>query len=241
MSSIFKRTTALIFVLGLFLTLLSACNAAPQQSPSPEPSAAESSAPVEETASPEPSEEISPSPEATETGIARGTWTDGVYTHDYAQLTFTLPEGWIAATDEDIASLMGQSVEILGDKQQWMIESAKLTTIYDMMAQDPATGNNALVMFENLSLSPGGLDISEEDYLEIAEGQMSQMESMDYTFSEPYNATVNGVKYLIVRADEANNNFSQYYLMHKQDKYMVGIIISIFDGTDIDDILPLFE
>lgn len=173
--------------------------------------------------------------------LVRGSWNDDVYTNEFADIRFTLPEGWLAATDEEIANLMGLAAETLEDEDKWAVEAAKLTTVYDMMAQDPATGNNIIVMFENLSMVIGGTSMSEEDYLESAKEQVASMSSMDYTFNEPYHTEIGGVKYLASRADSADIGLSQYYLMHKQNKYMVALIVSIFDETDAEDIIGQFS
>jgi hypothetical protein len=173
--------------------------------------------------------------------LVRGSWNDDVYTNEFADIRFTLPEGWLAATDEEIANLMGLAAETLEDEDKWAVEAAKLTTVYDMMAQDPATGNNIIVMFENLSMVIGGTSMSEEDYLKSAKEQVASMSLMDYTFNEPYHTEIGGVQYLTSRADSADIGLSQYYLMHKQDKYMVALIVTIFDETDAEDIIGQFS
>jgi hypothetical protein len=237
----------LIFALNLFLMLLCACNTQPQQTPSPSAAASapvetttKVSAPVESTPKASPPVET-PAKTSAAAGLDRGTWNGKVYTNAFADIKFTLPEGWVAATDEEIASLMGQAADIFTDKEKWYIESAKLTTIYDMMVQDPATMNNVSVMFENLSLSPGGLKITEADYLEIVTTQLASLETMKYTFDKPYKTTINGVVYDTVRATEENINITQYYLVHKQDNYMVALIITTAGDTKIDDILTSFK
>ncbi len=172
--------------------------------------------------------------------LARGTWNEDVYSSEMSELQFTLPEGWVAATDEEIANLMGIAADSFDDKQKWALEAAKLTTVYDMMAQDPVTGNNVIVMFENLSMVIGGAKMSEEDYLEILKKQIENLDTMEYTFSEPYDTTIGGVDYLTVRADEATVGMSQYYMMHKQDKYMVVVVVTDADGS-VDKVMSLFE
>lgn len=229
----------MIFALNLSLLLLSACNTQPQQTPSPT-ATAETSAPAETTAKASAPAET-PTESGTPAGLDRGTWTGNVYTNAFASIQFTLPEGWVAATDEEIAALMGQAADLFTDRQKWLVESAKLTTIYDMMVQDPVTMNNVAVMFENLSLSPGGTKVTEEDYLEIVTNQLAALETMTYTFDEPSKTTVNGVVYDTVRAVEENVNITQYYMVRKQDNYMVALIITTTDDTKLDDILAYFK
>ena len=36
----------------------------------------------------------------------RGEWVDQVYTNDYLGFSFTLPEGWVSASDEELYSML---------------------------------------------------------------------------------------------------------------------------------------
>ncbi len=135
---------------------------------------------------------------------------------------------------------MGQAADFFTDEQKWLIESAKLTSIYDMMVQDPMTMTNVAVLFENLSVS-GGLNVTEEDYLEIATAQLSAMETLDYTFEGPSEATVNGVSYDTIMAYEENSDITQYYMVRRQDNYMVVLLITLTGNTEIGDLLTYFK
>lgn len=214
-------TTAI--ALSLILTLLSACAAMDQDDEN------FGSPTVEVTSSDE-----------TNGGPSRGVWNNGIYRSEFSGINFTLPNGWSAATDEEIANLLGISADILGDDKQWIIESAKLTTIYDMMATDPVTNNNLMIIFENLSLS-GSTNISEKDYYEITTTQLETVESLDYTIDEPYTTDINGIAYLTGHCYETNYGISQHYFIRHQGNYMITIIVSIFDGSNINDILKQFE
>jgi hypothetical protein len=247
-----KKALPMILALILILTLFSACKNTPQQSPSPSPTAT-ASAPAETTAQASPpaetpSEAPSETPAATspaaDTGAAaalqRGTWDGGIYENTFAGIRFAAPEGWYVASDEEIAALMGQAADLFTDEQKWVAESAKLTTIYDMMAQDPETMTNVAVMFENLSVS-GGLNVTEEDYLEIVTTQLSAMETLDYTFEEPGETSIGGVSYDTVMAYEENNDITQYYMVSRVDNYMVVLLITLTGDTEIGDILAYFK
>lgn len=230
----------MLLTFGLLLALLGACAAKPQQTPSAE-TPAQSSAPTDASASAETPATSSDSETAeSSTGLTRGTWKDGVYTNEFTGLRYVLPEGWVVATDEQLASMMGIGAEAFGDKQKWAAETAEKTTIYDTMVQDPATQNNISILYENLAIS-GNTKISEEDYFAAVKAQMQNLEKLSYTFGELYKAKLNGVDYLVAPAVETTNKVSQYYLLHKQDKYMVCVIVSIFDDTKADEILAQFK
>lgn len=220
----FKKTLAVIFTLSLILTLFSACNLVSRIISSSEAPAKTSA--VSNTDS---SEELS-----------RGMWSDETYTNEFAKLRYVLPEGWVIATDEQLATIMGIGAEAFGDKQKWVAEATKMTTIYDTMVQDPVAQNSISIMFENLVVS-GNTKISEEDYCDSIKAQIENLENLSYTFGDSYTTKLNGVDYLVAPTEETNSKISQYYLMHKQDKYMVCVIVSIFDDTKIDDIIAQFK
>lgn len=46
---------------------------------------------------------------------ARGTVTGNVYHSDFAELTFTKPDDWTFATDEEIAKMLGVGLEMMKD------------------------------------------------------------------------------------------------------------------------------
>jgi hypothetical protein len=237
-----KRSLTVFVAIGLITVFLGACKTLTQQKPSLSPPVT-AGAPAETTVqASKPPESPSPSPAGSTApaGLDRGVWDANVYTNAFAKLMFTLPEGWAAATDEQIAALMGQAADILTDKQKWLAESAKLTTIYDMMAQDPVTASSVAVMFENLSVS-GGTKLTEEEYLDLVTQQMAALETMNYTFEEPYETTIGGAAYKTVQAYEETNKVTQFYMVRKQDQYMVILLITIAGDTKIDDILAYFK
>lgn len=164
-----------------------------------------------------------------------------MYSSEFAGLQFTMPEGWLAGTDEEIANLMGIGAEYLSDAQKWATESAKLSTIYDMMAQDPVTGNNVMVMFENLSMAIGGSKLDEAGYFDVVKKQLENVEDLEYTFNDPFDATAGSIEFYTVQANETSVGLDQYYMMHKMDNYMVVMIITIVDDTKLEDILANFK
>ena len=59
----------------------------------------------------------------------------------------------IYASDEEMASMMNVSVDILNDVGiSASQEEINAVTIYDMIAQDPYSGTNVIILYENLSL-----------------------------------------------------------------------------------------
>ena len=229
-----KKTLTAFFVLCLIAAFFTACKTVPPQEETAETSdSAVSSQP--------PEGESAPADTDASTVLTKGGWNDGVYTNDFSGISFELPEGWVAATDEELASLMGIAADSLEDDQQWILEAAEQAAMYDALAQDPERGNNVLIYFGNLSVIGGAEGLSEEDYLEMTKQLLTGMEQYQYTFDEPYKTTIGGKAYLAVRAEEVNQGLAQYYLIRIQDGYVVGITVTIIDETNIDEIIAYFK
>jgi hypothetical protein len=234
-----KKVLACVYSLVLLLMLLSGCLLNPDRdgidvspSSSGQNDTPNTSGDVDST-----SEAVS----SNEASIERGTWNGDIYTNDFSGIKFTLPNGWVSATAEEIAQLIGVSEDILKDDQKWMIDSAKLTTIYDMYAHDPNTGNNVFVLFTNLTMSAGGTELTEKDVLETAKQQLTALENIEYTFGDYFNAEIGGKEYLAMKGLEEVKGYDQYYFIRRQDDHMIGIIATFFDEADIDSILTQFK
>ena len=188
MKKFFTKTTTLLTL--AFLLTLTACAenngtsgaleagradapaAAPTPSPTPEP-------PPEPTPEPEPEtvtngQETSETNEADEPavlrGFTRGTWAGNTFTSPQFNVTFTMPEGWIAATDEEIADIMGLGLDFLDatgvELTPETIEMAGITVIQDMIASNPETGAMVQIMAERLFFP--NTRITPAEYIEAA-------------------------------------------------------------------------
>lgn len=228
----------------LLLTFLSGCfpdlnreDNAGSPAPSAESNTPETSASVSPTGS-DNAGETTPSGQA---GMERGVWNGKTYESAFFDIKFTMPEGWSASTDAEIAELIGTVSEILTDEQTWMLEAAKRTTIYDMYAKDPQTGSSVLVLYEKLAPASDGTEATEEELLDQVKQQLSSVEGKKYTFEDTTNTEINGKTYLSVKCYEENSDITHFYYIRRQSEYMVGIVLSLFDDTSADTILAQFK
>ncbi len=177
--------------------------------------------------------------------FSRGTITDNVYSSEYSGLTFTPPNSdWIYASDEEMASMMNVSVDILNDVGiSASQEEINAVTIYDMIAQDPYSGTNVIILYENLSLVQDGLSYSAEDYLQASNEMLEQTGFYD-NFSATNEVTLCGETYVSQNITGNMNGVAtnQYYFTRRIDDYMLSIIISLFGNQyDIDSMLANFS
>lgn len=174
--------------------------------------------------------------------FSRGVWTDNVYTNEFAELSFTLPDGWVAASEEEMAQLMGVTAEMLEGAN---LDSALATLqiIYDMQVTDATTRDNINIIFENLARSNSS-DITEEEYLEFSKNSMSGMTNLDYSFGDDIGKqTLGGNEYFYVDAHVTANGVEIYQriFVKKIDKYMVNITVTNIGSEDFDDIIANFS
>ena len=112
--------------------------------------------------------------EGTIRGFTRGTWDGNVFTSDQVGISFTMPAGWIAATDAEMAELMGLGVDMMSTEfSPEMLESAGVLVVQDMMASNPETGAMVQVMAERL-VFPNNR-ISAAAYIETASEMLATM------------------------------------------------------------------
>lgn len=170
-----------------------------------------------------------------------GTWTDNVYENEYAGLTFTMPEGWTALSDEEISEMMGVGTEIMKESGlEFSEEMLELQSIYAMMAQNPTTGTNVSLMFENLALSAGGTKLTETDYIDALKSQLEQV-GIPYTFGETTERTIGGNTYVVLEADATDYGAKQFYCVRKSGKYMIASIITITGDDSVEDVFNCFN
>ena len=167
-----------------------------------------------------------------------------VYTSEYAGLTFTAPEGWTFSSDEEIADLMGISMELVTDNEAAQ-KIAELTTVYGMMAKSADQLNNVQVVFENTSLT--GSKLSAEDYVELV---ASQLDTVYADFGATFEASdvetikigTNDYSYIDISVDMGDGLvLEQGYACRKIDKYMASIVITAYEEGGAAALLECFN
>lgn len=174
--------------------------------------------------------------------LARGTVEGNVYKSEYAQLSFSPPEGWEYASDEEVAEIMGLTSDMLADSDLKLNqEMLKKRTIYDVMVQNTATGSNVIVMYENLALVVGGTKFTEEQYYESVKSQLDTAQVYRCVYSDITEESLCGNQYKSLCVEIPDYNAFQYFYIRKVDKYMLCVIISVFGDDDISSILNCFD
>lgn len=155
--------------------------------------------------------------------FARGSWDGNVYTNDSLNLTVTVPDGWKIATDEELAAIMGITIDSLTE-QGVSEEFLKAQNTYEMMAQDPNYGTNVIVMAENLAVSVGGTSYDEKAYSDVIINTLPA--EYGYEFSEPETVTVGDRQYYLVQGVAKEGALGQDFLFTRIGNHMVSVILS---------------
>lgn len=164
-----------------------------------------------------------------------GTVEDNVYTSSFGNLTFTAPDNYVFYSDEEILDLMDLGAELLyDDASELYAELAQQTTIYDMVAQDSETGDNVIIMYENLEAYGSGIaDLYDVDtYIEALDTQMESLASSGMTFTKTDAADVTFCGQDFVKTEYTftmesyDYTTSQVYYITKNGDYMTVIILS---------------
>lgn len=144
----------------------------------------------------------------------QGTFENEVYINEFADLTFTLPENWSYATDEEMENILGKS-------------DSDVT--YSMMAQNIYTGSNVIFMI----MDCGGY--SERLMFELLKGR----EKEDTSYSDIYKVLIGNKEYSTINC---NDEMLQSYYLREIDGYMACLIVTA-DSNDesVDSIISNFK
>lgn len=177
---------------------------------------------------------------AEDVALVKGTWEGSVYTNTFAGFTYTLPSGWVAATDAEVLEWMDLDPDLLNDEEAYLKALTEDLTVYDFLVQNETTFSSINVLFENLELSFLGTTYTEEEYADVI---AETLEEDDYSVGEYEEITIAGGTYLKVPATVTYEGVTvqQNYYVKRQDKFMVVILATCFDeGKTPDDLLAPF-
>lgn len=138
--------------------------------------------------------------------IERGTWKDGIYTSDFAELTFLLPEGWQIIDEATLEETYTNDV-----------------TICDMACQKNDEGTSqVIVTYEDLLKTKGTYAVTEEEYLEEAAALYTNY-GFTVTNSEDVELSGNTYRKLGLYAGSEGEELRIYFVVRKIGHYMLGV------------------
>lgn len=174
--------------------------------------------------------------------LSRGKIDGDVYTNEVLKFEFTKPESWVYSTDEEVAALVNMSAEkILGKKFKESLENNP--SVYDMMVVDSITRSNVSVGYENLSKTLS-TNITVKQYIEALKNQLANVSAMTVTFPDTFeSANLGETEFtkVVCSVNASGRSMKQVYYLHKIDKYMSFIIVTIPSGYTVEQIEAMFK
>lgn len=171
--------------------------------------------------------------------FSMGKWNDNVYENEFLGLKFKLPDNWLYSSDEEIAEAMDIGIEVLSDDEELIKQVAKLTSVYYVMANNPNTGDNVLIMTEKPFMK-----VTTEYYLNQLKKQLSNLDGLEYKFDDVTKESVANMEFDVLTAtvNNSKNELTQKYYVHKMDKYFIVIIVTdVSSEDDVKNITKYFE
>ena len=225
-------------VLALTL-LLSACGLTACGNPfssSSSSSSASSSSAVKESAS--------ASEAAAE--LELGTISGQTYSSSFSGLMMTVPDSWNYSDEDELLAMMNLTGDA-DNAEALKKDLVEQITIYDAMANDPETGTNIIVMYENLAKEVPDPDaVTIKDYLVSFKLQLTSGSSSTYTETAEQtevsfgNLTYTKLMYQIKDPTTGNTYYQGYYI-RKIGKYMSCIITTGASETELNALESYFS
>ncbi len=168
-----------------------------------------------------------------------GTVSGGVYTNEYADLTFSPTSDWTFYDESELLEMMDLTEDSVNTASKRQNALSRVQTLYTAMAMDEI-GANIIIWFENLTMSTDGTSYSAEDY---ANEIVAQCTTSGYTFGDVVTIEIGGNTYYeaVGSVEESGYDMTQAFLARRIDDYMCFIIITTIDGYTItpDEIIAM--
>lgn len=155
--------------------------------------------------------------------IELGTWEGDVYKNKDLDIKFTLPAGWKAASNSDLAKTMKIGEEVLADEGKYLSEVAKLTSVYYASATERTTGNNIIIMSEKSTLSF-------DDYKEAIKEQLVSLTDMKYEVKNEGTEKLGEKTFSTINLDVTAYGLNQKYYIRQEGNVYLSIIMTSIDG-----------
>jgi len=165
---------------------------------------------------------------STDKKVTQGSWTDSVYSNEFAEIQITLPADWTYSSKEQMADLMKLGSEYLTDEAKFDAKLSEIAVVYCAMVSDPSTGDSIVVILEKQYTN-----LDAEQYIDIVSQKLlDSFEEIQYTIGDIGKQTICGNEYISCQTTLTQKKTSQTYFARRVGDYMVDIIITDADSND---------
>lgn len=161
---------------------------------------------------------------AWKTDFVAGTVESGVYTSEFAGLSYTPPEGWSLVEREQAMEKLKLPEESFADPGKTY---SRYTTLCEMYAMpNPADGSSVYILVDNLAGHSGGKDMTEDQYLQQLCAPKAGKDEANLTYGDPFDVVVAGQTFRAVESDVSGLGFWQRYYVRRIGSSMYVIVTS---------------
>lgn len=155
--------------------------------------------------------------------IQTGDWDGDVFTNEWVNISFNLPEGWTALTSEQLQTQMQAGMGAFEDEGTAAVQEAAMArTVYDFSVMGTLGIPNIIATYENVSFSPLTANLTANDYYETAKLQFKG--AMGIALGDAEEIEIAGETYIMCSADVAAGAMFQSYYFRKLDGAMITFI-----------------
>ena len=175
-------------------------------------------------------------------GVTRGVWNGNTWTSDYLGLTLTLPSGWVHATDEEIADVLGLGADLIAATQGVEIDTSVMESIgvlYDLMASSP-NGASIQVGMERLVFPNSRMTAPE--YIEASASELVAMGmEVDFNFPNTRIGSLDWYSYGSMMEFMGMRIYGRYFVNVYDSVARFIILMYTSDTEGVDEMLRLFS
>ena len=168
----------------------------------------------------------------------RGEWVDNVYTNDFLGFSFTLPENWTLATDEELLSMLDTATDQFASedlKERYDEAIEKASSFYDFAIFNLNTGESMILNVEDLSKTVGAILVSEDQFIDGIEANLEDVEGIEFEFLDREDTSLSFGSFRVANINLQDVMTQRYFVM-KEGKYMISLMVGFanqaHDGVD---------
>lgn len=174
-------------------------------------------------------------------GYEIGTLTTNSWQSSWIGLQYKADSSMVMATQQDMENMMNLGADVMfGENGQQMVDWAKVTTAYEMMATNASNGSNVIVCAEKLTLS----NITVSQYLDALKTQTTSLGLYtNINFSTPVTQKVGGIDFTRTDMTATFNGavINQTYMVAKMEDRMVSLIFTCTASGALETMLAGFS
>lgn len=159
----------------------------------------------------------------------KGQYTDTGYESEFLGFRYTTPDGYTLASEEELVSMMGITLDAMGDDvTEAQKKYAELATVFEMMVSDPTGGCNM-----NMTIDKQVMSV--DKYVATLREQVKSISSMDIEINDAEeDVTIAGTTYrkLTASASMYGITMNQEYYVAKVGDRMVSMAVTYLDGME---------